>query len=184
MLANERESVVATAEDSVPDQMESVWSLAFYWLVAFAGVALFAAVLIAPKWERRRELVSRVCSQAAGCNYLADMNCHFNRVIDALKHDADFTNEMARNELGYVSPSEQRLPAPVLKWERPKPPVAEANADEVWAPFVRLFAHDNVVRQSVLITAVVFVVVSLTFFNPSRGERLGAGSPTCNSSRA
>src|SRR5438093_1158386 len=95
-----------------PESTESVWSLAAFWLVAFASAGLFAAVMIAPRWEQKQHIAARVRAATAQCASLSDANDHLNRVIEAFKHDPDFTGEMARSELGYVAPGEQRLAAP------------------------------------------------------------------------
>jgi cell division protein FtsB len=153
---------------SPPD--ESVWSLGAFWLIAFAGTGLFAAVLIAPKWEQRQLLAARVRALAAQCVYASDVNAHLNRVIEAFKHDPEFTAEVARTELGYVMAGEQRWPAPIRNWDRPKPPKIEPQPANLWSPFLRLFAHDTVVRRMATITAAVFFVVGLAFFNPSRKD--------------
>ena len=147
---------------------ESVWSLGVFWRVAFAGAGLLAAVLIAPKWAQRQVLATRVRSLAAQCAYASDVNAHLHRITEAFKHDPDFTEEVARTELGYVMAGEQRLPVPVRSSDRPKPPKLDAEPDDLWTPFLRLFAHDTVVRRAAMITAAVFFVVGLTFFNPSR----------------
>jgi hypothetical protein len=155
------------ARSAKNDQSESVWSLAAFWLVAFTGSALFAAVLIAPRWEERQKLRDRVQRQSRQCQYLADINDHFTRVLEAFKHDPEFNTEVARFALGYTIANEQSLPAPVRNWAIPKPPRAEPPSPDAWSPFVRLFAHDLVVRRTALISAAVFIVVSLAFFNTS-----------------
>jgi len=149
-----------------PETAESVWSLAAFWLVAFTGALLFAAVMIAPRWEQKQQLATRVRAATALGKSLSDANDHLNRVIDAFKHDPDFTAEMARSELGYVVHGEQLLAAPVRNLNRPDAPEFNPPPSDLWAPFVRLFAHDRLVRQTALITAVVFLVVALAFFHP------------------
>jgi cell division protein FtsB len=149
-----------------PEAAESVWSLAAFWLVAFAGAALFAAVMIAPRWERKQHIAARVRAVATQCSALSDTNEHLHRVIDAFKHDPGFSAEMARSELGYVAPGEHRIAAPVPNGIRPKSPEPAPQPPDLWAPFVRLFAHDRLVRQTALVTAAVFLVVALAFFHP------------------
>jgi cell division protein FtsB len=164
MPAIERDSATSP-QPRPPEPAESVWSLAAFWLVAFAGSALFAAVMIAPRWEQKQQIAARVHAMSAQCGTLRDTNDHLHRVIDAFKHDPDFTEEMARSELGYVAPGEQRIAAPVRNGTRPQEPEA-APPPDLWAPFVRLFAHDRLVRQTALVTAAVFLVVALAFFHP------------------
>jgi cell division protein FtsB len=150
----------------LPEPTESVWSLAAFWLVAFTASGLFAAVTIAPRWEQKQQIVTRVRAQTAQCASLSDTNDHLTRVIEAFKHDPDFTEEMARSELGYVAPGEQRLAAPVRDVKLHKAAAPAPQPPDLWAPFVRLFAHDRLVRQAALITAAVFLVVALVFFQP------------------
>jgi cell division protein FtsB len=176
MLATELHSPAITRQKS-PEPTESVWSLAAFWLVAFAGAALFAAVTIAPRWEQKQHIATRVRAMTAQCASLSDTNDHLHRVIDAFKHDPDFTEEMARSELGYVAPGERRLAAPIRNVNRPAPSQPDPASTDLWAPFVRLFAHDRLVRQSALVTAAVFLVVALAFFHPQPEQ-----SPTDRSS--
>src|SRR5262245_29658223 len=144
---------------------DSVWSLAAFWVVAFIGSSLFAAVLIAPRWEEREMLRARVRYQSIQCAYLADVNDHYARVIDAFKNDPDFNAEVARFALGYAAPNEERLTAPVQNRARPKPPRVQPEAPGIWDPFIRLFARDLVVRRTALLSAAVFIIVSIAFFN-------------------
>ena len=162
------DDIQQNATAPAPSQSESVWSLAAFWLMAFVAASLMAAVLIAPKWEQKRLLRHRVAASAAQCAYLNDSNDHLRRVIAAFKHDPDFTAELARFELDYSERGEQRIPAPVQHWERPKPPQVAAEPDPVWTPFLRTFAHDRVVRTVALATAAVFVVVGIAFFSRTR----------------
>src|SRR5262245_42006121 len=146
-------------------RQDSVWSLAAFWIVAFIGVSLFAAVLIAPKWQVHQALRTRVRVQAAQCAYLSDCNEHMRRVIEAFKNDPEFNAEMARSSLGYVGVNEERIEAPIDALNRPKPPVIQPEPPDPIDPFVRLFAADPVVRQTALITAAVFIIFSIAFFN-------------------
>jgi hypothetical protein len=152
------------------DRPDSVWSLAAFWVVAFIGSGLFAAVLIAPKWENRLALQARVRYQATQNAYEADLNEHFRRVIEAFRNDPEFGAEVARFALGYVSPNEERLPAPIQNWAQPKQPPPAATPPNMLDPFVRLFAHDRVVRRTATVAAAVFVVFSLAFFNANPGN--------------
>ena len=170
MPTNKPQTAHKATVTSHNEPIESVWSLAAFWLVAFTGSGLFGAVLLAPKWEQQQLHGIRVRELVGQCDYLGEMNAHLNRVIEAFKHDPDFTEEVARYELGYVIPDEQRLPAPVRKWNHPKPPQPEIATPEIWAPFVHLFAHDSLVRKTAMITAGVFIIVGLAFFNPTREQ--------------
>jgi hypothetical protein len=164
------EAAPALHENTAPP--DSVWSLAAFWIVAFVGASLFAAVLIAPRWEERQALRARVSYQSMQCAYLGDVNDHFKRVIDAFKHDPDFNAEVARVALGYVAANEERVAAPVQNWARPRPPHIEPITPDLLDPFIRLFARDKVVRHTALISAAIFIVVSLAFFNArSESER-------------
>ena len=154
-----------TVPDANAVQRDSVWSLAAFWIVAFIGTSMFAAVLIAPRWEERQALSARVRAQSIQCAYLGDLNDHFRRVIDAFQHDPDFNAEVARLALGCVNPNEEHMAAPVQSWTRPKPPRVEPAQPDALDPFIQLFAHDKVVRRTALISAAVFIVFSLAFFN-------------------
>ncbi len=147
---------------------ESVWSLAAFWLVAFAAAGLFAAVLIAPKWEKKLALRLRAVARAGQCTKLDDANARLRRVIDACKHDPDFTAEVARFEVDYSESGEERVPAPVLDRQRSKPIATDVEPTPVLTPFLRAFAHDHIIRQASLVTAAVFMVVALAFFNPHK----------------
>lgn len=173
MRIEEEQWVQATRESAPADSRESIWTLAAFWVVAFTGAALFAAVMISPRWEQRQFQADRVRVLATQCTNMSESNGHLQRVIDALKHDPDFTEEMARSELGYVVSGEQRIAAPVRSSNHPKPSEFERSSANVWDPFVRLFAHDQVVRKTALISAAVFIIVGLTFFN-RRQEHLAS----------
>lgn len=151
--------------DDSPARQDSVWSLAAFWIVAFIGASLFAAVLIAPKWEQRQLLRERVRHQLALCAYLNDVNNHFQRVIDAFKHDPEFNAQVARFALGYAATNEQRVPAPIHRWDRPKPPEMKPAEPDALDPFIRLFARDRVARHTALLASAAFVIVSVAFFN-------------------
>ncbi len=148
------------------ESSESIWSLAAFWLVAFTASGLFAAVLLAPKWEQTEQLTGRVAQLADQCQYLSDGNERLERVLDALKHDPDFTIEIARSELDYGLPDEHRSPAPPQHRRDAKPPRSEPHRPNSWTPVLRLFAGDAVVRNTALITAAIFAVVGLAFFHP------------------
>ena len=122
--------------------------------------------MIAPRWEQKHHMAIRVRALTTQCASLRDTNDHLNRVIEAFKHDPDFTEEMARHELGYVAPGEQCFAVPVRNVNRPKTPEPDPPSADLWAPFVRLFAQDRLVRQTALVTAAVFLVVALAFFHP------------------
>ena len=145
---------------------ESVWSLAVFWLAAFTASALFAAVLIAPQWNQRETLVGRVRRLSAESKRLSDRRDHLRRVLEALEHDPEFVGEIARSELDFGLPQEQRLPAPIAKPKRLDPPT-EPEPDP-WTPIVQLFATDPIVRRTALVTAAALVLTGLIFFHPSR----------------
>ncbi len=136
-----------------------------FWFVAFTAAALFAAVLIAPKWEDRELLVARAESLAAQCRALSDSNHRLQQVIDAFKHDPNFTSEMARAELDYTAPDEERLPDPP-RVEPGRSARQPPRAADTWAPLLHLFARDKLVRNMALSTAAVFAVVGLAFLHP------------------
>lgn len=161
-----------------PQSGESVWSLAAFWLIAFAAAGLLAAVLVAPKWEEKQLLQSRARDLALQCQYLSDRSNHLERVIEAFRHDPDFTSEIARTELDYGLLDEQRLLAPVRNWKRSQPPRPEPPTASSWTPLVRLFAHDQLVRRTSLLTATVFTLVGLACFNAPR-EPSREDSPLC-----
>jgi hypothetical protein len=131
---------------------------------------LFAAVLLAPRFEQQEQLTVRVLQLAGQCRYLQEMNAHLDRVSEAIEHDASFTAEMARYELDYSLPGEQRLPAPVREWRRPERPAPPPSRLQGWAPLIRLFAQDKPVRQAALLTAAVFAIVSLSLFTPPNAK--------------
>jgi hypothetical protein len=153
------------SEASGPSDASVASSLAF-WFVSLAAGALFAAVLIAPKWEHRESLRRRVSAIGAQCDAAKATNARLARVLDAFKHEPDYTLAIARKELDIVSGDELRLPAPAEAEPAQMAARIESPTETLWTPFLRLYAHDRVVRQFSLVTAAVFAVVALTFFNP------------------
>jgi cell division protein FtsB len=148
-----------------PPDAGVVPSLAF-WFTSLAAGALFAAVLVAPKWEQRESLRRRVAAIGAQCDTVEATNARLARVLDAFKHEPDYTLAIARSELDIVARDEVRLPAPAETPSTRGPVRVETPAETIWTPFLRLYAHDRVIRQFSLVTAAVFAVVALTFFNP------------------
>ncbi len=154
----------SVSEASGPSDASVASSLAF-WFVSLAAGALFAAVLIAPKWEQRESLRRRVSAIGAQCDAAKATNARLARVLDAFKHEPDYTLAIARKELDIVSGDELRLPAPAEAEPAQMAARIESPTETLWTPFLRLYAHDRVVRQFSLVTAAVFAVVALTFFN-------------------
>lgn len=154
---------------------EPIWSLLPFWFVAFAAAGMFAAVTIAPGLDQETQLTARVHQLADDCRELAEANHYLDRVVDALQHDPEFTAELARAELDYGVPGEQRLPAPVPPKKQPSPHRPERAATARSNPVLRLFAHDWLVRHTALLTAAACTVVAFTFFNrthePERRNR-------------
>ena len=147
---------------------EPIWSLLPFWCAAFAAAALCAAVTIAPALEQESLLTDRVHRLAAQCRHLSETNNHLERVVEALKHDPEFTSELARSELDYGLPDEQRLPAPPQHRKQAEQQPGEANVQKPLPPLFQLFAHDRLVRHSALLTAAALTVVGFTFFNRTR----------------
>lgn len=143
---------------------ESLSSLVAFWLVAFAAAGLFAAVLIAPKWQHTELLLQRVGQLNTQCTYLSESNEYLQRVGQALRHDPEFMQEIARSEFDYRLPDEQILTAPVTQWQCPQPARPEPAPDRWWDPVLDLFASDLLVRRLGLFTAAMFTVVGLAFF--------------------
>ncbi len=165
-LTNNPEPVREQASVTASPPDAGVASSLAFWFVSLAAGALFAAVLIAPKWEQRESLRRRVATIGAQCDTAEAANARLARVLDAFKHEPDYTLAIARSDLDIVGNGELRLPAPVATASTPEPLRTETPAETIWTPFLRLYAHDRVVRQFSLITAAVFAVVALTFFNP------------------
>jgi cell division protein FtsB len=144
----------------------SIWPAVAFWLTAFLSAALFAAVLIAPAWQQRESLRTRVMQLAAQCRHIQEANGRLERVVTALKHDPDFTGELARVELDFGPAGEQRLPAPLRHAK--SPPTTPERAQSWTAPLVHLFARDAMTRHTALATAAVLAVVALAFFNQGK----------------
>lgn len=152
---------------------ESIWSLAAFWLVAFASAGLFAIVAIAPKWDTKQSFRKRVTQRAMECAHLRESNHHLRSILDAFRHDPDYTAEMARIEFIRSEVAERRIPAPIQHrntLETYKPNLGTTSA---WTTVMTIFARDSLVREASLFTAAIFAVVSLTFFNTGRDERDG-----------
>ena len=59
---------------------------------------------IAPALEHESLLTARVHRLAVECRHLSETNNHLERVIEAFRHDPEFTAELARSELDYGLP--------------------------------------------------------------------------------
>ena len=146
--------------------VECIWSLVAFWLVVFAASGLFTAVLLAPQCQHSELLERRVRHLNADCDYLIAANEYMERLAHGMKHNPEFMLELARSELDYGRPDERRILAP-CKNICYRAPVRPSPEIPHWtAPVVHLFACDELVRQSALLTAAVLTVVGLAFFNP------------------
>ena len=162
------------ASDKQPST-ESIVPTVIFWLVAFTATALFAAVLIAPRWEQSIAIDGRAQLLATQCRYLDQQNHQLSQVIESLKHDPEFTFELARCELDWSLPGEHRISAPTQNWNLPEAPLFQREPSAWWYPLLRVFAHDRLVRLTTSMTAAVFTLVGLAFFNPPspRGQEPG-----------
>ena len=151
---------------------EPIWSLLPFWFVAFAAAGLFATVTIAPALEHESQLTARVHHLAVECRHLSETNNHLERVIDAFRHDPEFTAELARSELDYGLPDEQRLPAPPKHHKQADQQPREASMSRPLPPILQLFAHDRLMRHAALLTAAALTVVGFTFFSRTHNRKM------------
>jgi septum formation initiator len=143
---------------------------AAFWTFSLIAVALCAAVEICPRLVRHRQLARQALTLAAGNDVSRQINERLAAQVEALDNDPFYVEQMARRDLGFHRPGEQRLrmgklyvPAPSRRDLPPEP----------WPWMVRLeriFSYDSDIRRAALVTAAALLLSAFLFF-PVYGRR-------------
>ena len=83
-------------------------SLAF-WFCLFLSAAMYAVVVLAPKWHTSQKLNSEHRNNQIQLVSLEQDVKRLGRIVTALENDTEFTAELARVDFGAVRPGDERL---------------------------------------------------------------------------
>jgi cell division protein FtsB len=83
-------------------------SLAF-WFCLFLSAAMYAIVVLAPKWHTSQKLNSEHRNNQHQLVSLEQDVKRLDNVVTALESDTEFASELARVDFGAVRPGEERL---------------------------------------------------------------------------
>jgi cell division protein FtsB len=152
----------ASAPINEPDAGLAV-SLAF-WLMLAAAAALFATVSLSPKLTTYLDLEEQFCTQQQELLDLERQHADLNRVIAALKDDAQFAAEMARLEFDAVRPGEEILSVEAaLALEpqalQPAAPQQQATRRPIWHAWLATLAYYQPLRTILLAIAATLILI-------------------------
>lgn len=149
-----------------------------FWLCLLAAAALFAAVALSPKFLINLQLRSQFDANQIKLVTLEREAEQIQRVITAIREDKDFAAELTRMEFDAARPDEEIIPVESALKLDPRSnsnPAAIVSVDPWYASAVRSLASDQNLRQTLLISAALLVVMSFAVLRPARAEQLVAG---------
>jgi hypothetical protein len=171
--------VPQTAADDLDEPAEErerlLPSLAF-WLCLALSAAILAIVFLSPRLRTYRDL-RRQYDRGERDLVAAEANVDdLNRVVDALKHDPDFSAELARVDLSVAGSEERIAVAPALRLNgiskrsrslasEDKDRFAQSPLD---TPFLDSLSDNRLVRSSLLGAASLLVLVAFTLLCEKR----------------
>lgn len=175
-------AVNSSAAPSRPASDETVAGLAvslIFWLCLLAAAALFAAVALSPKFLIYLQLRSQFDTNQVKLVTLEQETQQIQRVITAIREDKEFAAELTRMEFDAARPDEEIIPVEsTLKLDprsKPKTTATLSSIDPWYATAVRSLASDSSLRQTLLISAALLVVMSFAMLQPASAEQLVAG---------
>jgi cell division protein FtsB len=153
-------------------------SLAF-WMALLIAALLFATVNLSPRLTTLLKLRDEHYANQMRLVALEKQARQLERVVEALEHDPVFAAEMARLEFDALRPGEEVISVDrklaldarhATKFEADRP------AARAWyLPAVEMVATSQDLRNTLLLTAAVLVVVSFTWLQDSTAGQIEAG---------
>jgi len=157
--------------------LQAVIAPVVFWTFAFLSVGLFAAVLLLPRLEQLDQLAGEADQLSAKVDRMRHANRELALQVEALQRDPFYIGQVARRDLGFRSPGEQRVAVGRLYQSRPALQPLEPETP-AWLQRVRdRLAHDEGVRRAALVTAGVLLMCAFVFFNRSSPSRVPAPEP-------
>ncbi|HTN00652.1 MAG TPA: septum formation initiator family protein [Planctomycetaceae bacterium] len=153
-------------------------SLAF-WMALVVAALLFATVNLSPRLATLLKLRDEHYANQIRLVALEKQARQLERVVEALEHDPAFAAEMARLEFDALRPGEEVISVDrklALDARHAATFEAERPATRAWyLPAVELVATSQDLRNSLLLTAAVLVIVSFTWLQESTAVQIEAG---------
>ena len=177
-----------TRTDSTPATARYDWiaSLAF-WLCLVVAAALFASVTLAPRLVTYLELRKEYQANQEQLVGLEGRTQYLEKVVDALRSDAQFAAEVARIDFDAARPGDERIAVDKslsLSIPRYDPPPAAAAADAPWyVPATRFLAGNPSLRPLMLAVAAALVVVAFTYLHDTVTDEPEEAAPSRRSRR-
>lgn len=161
-----------------------VISLAF-WTGLLTAAGLFAAVNLSPRLVTLLKLRDEQYANQTRLVSLEKQARQLERVVEALEHDPAFAAEMARLEFDALRPGEEVIAVDrTLALDARHAATAEPARQETRAwylPAVELVATRRELRNTLLLTAAVLVIVAFTWLQESTAGQLETGVRVCRS---
>jgi cell division protein FtsB len=150
-----------------------------FWLCLLAACLLFALVSLSPKLLVYLQLRSQFDANQRRLVGLEQQADQLERVIDAIKTDAEFSAELTRIEFDAVRPDEEVIPVDMalkLDARAVETPLAESPAVHEWyEPHVKTLASDQRLRMSLLGSATLLIILAFTILQPDQMGRVAVG---------
>ncbi|MCH7988301.1 MAG: hypothetical protein IID46_04020 [Planctomycetes bacterium] len=158
-------------------------SLAF-WLCLFLSAALYAVVVLAPKWHTSQKLNSEHRNNQIQLVLLEQDVKRLGKVVTALESDTELAAELSRVDFGAVRPGEERLSVDEdlrmtvqsLQQLTPQYVTRHAGSSEL----VRLFSQHRQLRLLTLAVAGLLALFAFCFLIEPRqpGSTSGNDAPS------
>ena len=141
-------------------------SLAF-WFCLFLAAAMYAVVVLAPKWHAYQNLNSEHRNNQLQLVSLERDVKRLGKVVTVLENDTEFAAELARVDFGAIRPGDERLSVDedlkmnVQSLQQLTPPriTRQAGSTEL----IRLFSQHRQYRQFTLATACLLALFAFCF---------------------
>src|SRR3972149_1047889 len=159
-----------TRTDSTPATARYDWiaSLAF-WLCLVVAAALFASVTLAPRLVTYLELRKEYQANQEQLVGLENRTQYLEKVVGALRTDAQFAAEVARIDFDAARPGDERIAVDKsLSLSTPQyEPAPAAAADELpwYAPVAGFLAGNPSMRPLMIFVSAALVLVAFTFLH-------------------
>lgn len=175
----------AIAESSGAQTLQWIISLLFWGQLLLAAV-VYGAVALAPKVVTLIALRNDHLVTQAQLVWLEQQVQELQQVTEVLENDPRILQELARIDLDVTRPGETRIPLDSdlmlqsrITEQRPMMPDVTRRWYE---PLVSAFAINQQLRRVSLLSAIVLILISFTFFHPSQSAQFSVGLRTIRDS--
>ncbi len=143
-----------------------------FWILVFAGFALFAIAAVSPKYAENLKLQRAVARSEKEIEMLREEFVRLEAVEEALKNDPFFTELMARRELRMAKPGEEEVP--VKNRLRKKPPASSPPNETSFEFYMMFLARHRTLQYFLMAVAFSMICAALLLFG---GSEKPLGSP-------